>query len=103
MGSLISSHNILSEDLNFNCVMAAFKINDELDEMVKKDAFRGVKQILEHHGIEIVTYNKLPLSLEEAFHLRRRIIAANEEKGFSRRPNDRNIATTGHINPFIAD
>ena len=69
----LATKNIQSQDLNFNCVLAAF--------MVKEDAkaeqnITEICRLLDDAGLEIVSLNQRFLDAEETFFLRNRIISS---------------------------
>jgi hypothetical protein len=73
LAHLLSSHNIISQDLNFNCVLATFLL-----EPKTKNKLSQTINLLKSQGIEIISTSTRSLSAEEAFLLRGRIVADKE-------------------------
>ena len=77
LSSLLTSKNIQSQDLNYNCVLAAFMIKDSPNKIqIAIDIARLVKE----EGIEILTSSCRFLNFNEAFYLRNRVVAVNEKR-----------------------
>jgi len=69
----LSSNNIISQDLNFNCVLATFLL-----EPKNKSKLNDITLLLKSQGIEVISLSTRYLCAEEAFLLRGRIVASKE-------------------------
>jgi hypothetical protein len=76
LSGLMSAHNIQTQDLNFNCVMAAFVVMDE-DNAVKNT--NDISMLIEDEGLEIISATTRYLQPEDQFFLRARIVASREK------------------------
>ena len=74
---LLTGKNIQSEDLNYNCVMAAFILKDGPN---KVQTAIEIANMIKDGGIEILTSSSRYLSYNEAFFLRNRVVAQSERK-----------------------
>ena len=100
---LLTGKNIQSEDLNYNCVLAAFIIKEgDLTNTMAAGRTKGgsgeaihtmnfaatnkvqtaieIARLIKDEGIEILTSSKRFLSQDEAFFLRNRMVAQSERK-----------------------
>lgn len=76
LANMFVSHNICSQDLNFNSVLAVFLINDKQKGI---ENISEIVQLLTHTGIEIVSLQKRFIGPEEGFYLRNRIIGSTQK------------------------
>ena len=77
LSSLLTGKNIQSQDLNYNCILAAFMIKDSPNKIqIAIDIARLVKE----EGVEILTSSCRFLNFNEAFYLRNRVVAVNEKR-----------------------
>ena len=74
---LITGKNIQSQDLNYNCLMAAFMIRGETNKI---QTTIEIARLIQEEGIEILTSKCNYLSEEEAFFLRNRVIGQSERR-----------------------
>lgn len=78
LSDLITGKNIQSQDLNFNCVMAAFFVKNNGNN--KTQTAIDIARLIKEEGIEILTSQFRFLSEQEAFYLRNRIIGQSERQ-----------------------
>jgi hypothetical protein len=100
----LTSHNIESADLNFNCVLAAFLIKDEEKGT---ENVSEIGQLLMETGMEIISTTKRHITAEEAIYLRNQIVNSNERlissklhEVYIRSQKETDIRTKGGMNPF---
>jgi hypothetical protein len=72
---LITANNIQSQDLNFNCVVAAFLLTNEANQLGN---INSVGELLVDEGMEIISQSRRHLTEDEAFFLRSRVLTTKE-------------------------
>ena len=75
--NLLAGKNIQSQDLNYNCVLAAFMIKDSPNKI---QIAIEIANLIKEEGIEILTSSCRFLTFPEAFFLRNRVVASSERK-----------------------
>ena len=71
MADIIKSHNLEPKDINYNCVMAAFQIKDEDNEISNLEE---LAIILKEEGLEVLSMDKRLIEFEEAIYFKGRMV-----------------------------